>query len=116
MRRHRPRIGGPDRTAAAPGWQRRTLASPLPGVWRAGTIRPKSPSGSMGGKTMREIGHFIAGQPGAGISGKFGDVFNPASGEISARVALADTSEVNKAVAAAAAAWPAWAAPPPPPR
>ena len=62
---------------------------------------------------MRDIGHFIAGKPVAGTSGKFGDVFNPASGEISARVALADTAEVNKAVAAAAAAWPAWAATPP---
>ena len=51
---------------------------------------------------MREIGHFIGGQHVAGTSGKFGDVFNPASGELSARVSLADTSEVNKAVAAAA--------------
>src|ERR1700748_3442905 len=67
----------------------------------------------MGGWTMREIGHFIAGKPAAGTSGKFGDVFNPDAGELSARVALADTSEVSKAVAAAAAAWPAWAATPP---
>ena len=62
---------------------------------------------------MRDIGHFIAGKPVAGTSGKFGDVFNPAAGEVSGRVALADAAEVNKAVAAAAAAWPAWAATPP---
>ena len=62
---------------------------------------------------MRDIGHFIAGKPVAGTSGKFGDVFNPAAGEVSGRVALADTAEVNKAAAAAAAAWPAWAATPP---
>ncbi len=62
---------------------------------------------------MREIGHFIGGKHVAGTSGKFGDVFNPASGELSARVALAGAEEVNKAVAAAAAAWPAWANTPP---
>ena len=62
---------------------------------------------------MREIGHFIGGKPVAGTSGRFGDVFNPAAGEVSARVALADAAEVDKAVAAAAAAWPAWAATPP---
>jgi malonate-semialdehyde dehydrogenase (acetylating)/methylmalonate-semialdehyde dehydrogenase len=58
---------------------------------------------------MREIGHFIGGRPVAGTSGRFGDVFNPAAGEVSARVALADAAEVNKVVATAAAAWPAWA-------
>ncbi len=62
---------------------------------------------------MREIGHFIGGQPVAGTSGKFGDVYNPASGEITARVALADAGEVDKAVAVANAAWPAWANTPP---
>jgi malonate-semialdehyde dehydrogenase (acetylating) / methylmalonate-semialdehyde dehydrogenase len=62
---------------------------------------------------MREIGHFISGKHVAGTSGKFGDIFNPAVGELSARVALAGADEVNKAVAAAAAAWPAWANTPP---
>ncbi|HVC60317.1 MAG TPA: CoA-acylating methylmalonate-semialdehyde dehydrogenase [Acetobacteraceae bacterium] len=62
---------------------------------------------------MREIGHFIGGKHAAGTSGRFGDVFNPASGELSARVALADAGEVNKAVAVASAAWPAWANTPP---
>jgi malonate-semialdehyde dehydrogenase (acetylating) / methylmalonate-semialdehyde dehydrogenase len=62
---------------------------------------------------MREIGHFIGGKHVAGTSGRFGDVFNPAAGELIAKVALADAGEVNKAVAAAAAAWPAWANTPP---
>ena len=62
---------------------------------------------------MREIGHFIGGKLVAGTTGKFADVFNPASGEITARVSLADAREVNIAVAAANAAWPAWAATPP---
>src|SRR5690242_1466372 len=62
---------------------------------------------------MREIGHFIGGQSVAGASGRFGDVYNPASGEIAARVSLASAEEVNKVVATAAAAWPAWANTPP---
>jgi malonate-semialdehyde dehydrogenase (acetylating)/methylmalonate-semialdehyde dehydrogenase len=62
---------------------------------------------------MREIGHFINGKQVSGTSGAFGDVFNPASGEVSGRVALASAAEVGKAVAAAAAAWPAWANTPP---
>jgi malonate-semialdehyde dehydrogenase (acetylating) / methylmalonate-semialdehyde dehydrogenase len=64
-------------------------------------------------RAMREIGHFIGGKPVAGTSGRFGDVYNPAAGEVTGKVALADASEVDKAVAAAAAAWPAWAATPP---
>ena len=62
---------------------------------------------------MREIGHFIAGKPVAGTSGRTADVFNPASGEITGKVALASTAEVDAAVAAANAAWPAWAGMPP---
>jgi len=34
---------------------------------------------------MRDIGHFIGGKPVAGTSGRYGEVFNPASGELSAR-------------------------------
>ena len=59
---------------------------------------------------MREIGHFIGGRMVAGESGQFADVYNPATGEVSARVALANAAEVDRAVRAAAAAWPAWAA------
>ncbi|MBW4089593.1 MAG: CoA-acylating methylmalonate-semialdehyde dehydrogenase [Proteobacteria bacterium] len=62
---------------------------------------------------MREIGHFIAGRPTAGTSGRYGDVFNPALGEVTARVALASAAEVDHAVGIATAAWPAWAATPP---
>ncbi len=62
---------------------------------------------------MREIGHFIGGRAAAGESGHFADVFNPALGEVSGRVALAGAAEIDRAVEAAAAAWPAWAATPP---
>jgi malonate-semialdehyde dehydrogenase (acetylating) / methylmalonate-semialdehyde dehydrogenase len=60
-----------------------------------------------------ELGHFIGGKRVAGKSGRHGDVFNPAAGEVAAHVALADSSEIDAAVAAAREAFPAWAATPP---
>ena len=62
---------------------------------------------------MREIGHFIGGKAVAGTSGRTADVFNPASGEVTGKVALASVAEVDAAVEAANAAWPAWASMPP---
>ncbi|MEL6532195.1 MAG: CoA-acylating methylmalonate-semialdehyde dehydrogenase [Pseudomonadota bacterium] len=59
---------------------------------------------------MQEIGHWINGAHVAGTSGRSADVFNPATGEVQARVALASRAELDAAVAAAAAAQPAWAA------
>jgi malonate-semialdehyde dehydrogenase (acetylating)/methylmalonate-semialdehyde dehydrogenase len=57
----------------------------------------------------REISHFIAGQLVAGRSGRTAPVYNPATGEVAAQVALASTEEIRKAVAAAKAAAPGWA-------
>ena len=57
--------------------------------------------------------HFIGGQPHEGTSGRFGDVYNPATGRLARRVSLANAADVHEAVAAAAAAFPAWAAAPP---
>ncbi len=59
---------------------------------------------------MEQLGHFINGQHVAGTSGRSADVFNPATGEVQAQVALASTAELDAAVAAAATAQPAWAA------
>ena len=59
---------------------------------------------------MREIGHFIGGKEVAGRSGRSGDVFNPNTGEVQAKVAFASKAEVEQAIANAAAAQPAWAA------
>src|ERR1700748_177976 len=59
---------------------------------------------------MRTIPHFIGGKEVAGTSGRFGDVFNPATGEVQAKVALASRAEMQKAVEAAAKAFPAWSA------
>ena len=54
--------------------------------------------------------HYINGQRVDGQSGRFGDVYNPALGEIKAKVPLANPTELKQAVAAAKAAFPAWAA------
>ena len=54
---------------------------------------------------MRTISHFVNGQTLEGTSGRFGDVFNPNTGEVQARVPLATDAELDAAVQ-----------PPPPPR
>ena len=51
---------------------------------------------------MREIGHFIGGKQVKGASGRTGDVFNPNTGEVQAKVALASKAEVEQAIANAA--------------
>ena len=56
----------------------------------------------------KEIGHFISGRRVAGGSGRLGDVFNPTTGEVQGRVALATRAEVTKAIDAADAAFPSW--------
>ena len=59
---------------------------------------------------MQELTHYINGEHVKGASGRFADVFNPATGEVQAKVPLASTDEVAKAVEIAQAAQPAWAA------
>lgn len=59
---------------------------------------------------MREIGHFINGARVPGTSGRFADVYNPATGEVQARVALASAAEIDAAVKGAAIAQPFWGA------
>ena len=59
---------------------------------------------------METIGHFIGGKRVAGTSGRTAKVFNPATGEVQAEVALASQSELRAAVENGKAAQPAWAA------
>ena len=59
---------------------------------------------------MRTIGHFINGKTVAGTSGRFGDIYNPSTGEVQAKVALASKAEMRAAGEAAKAAFPAWSA------
>jgi len=57
---------------------------------------------------MEEIGHWINGKRVAGTSGRVSDVYNPATGEVQARVALASPAEIDAAVADAAKAQLDW--------
>ncbi len=59
------------------------------------------------------IEHYIGGRLAANTSGRMQDVTNPASGRVTAKVALAGAADVDAAVAAAQAAFPAWADTPP---
>ncbi len=59
---------------------------------------------------MRDIPHFINGKSVPGISSRFGDVFDPNTGRVQARVGLASAPEVDSAVQGALKAQPAWAA------
>ena len=59
------------------------------------------------------LAHFIGGQRAGGASERAQDVFNPATGAVTGRVALAGRADVDAAVAAARAAFPAWADTPP---
>jgi malonate-semialdehyde dehydrogenase (acetylating)/methylmalonate-semialdehyde dehydrogenase len=58
---------------------------------------------------MKTIPHLIAGELHAGQGSRFADVYNPALGEIIARVPLANDDDIQAAVAAARRAFPAWA-------
>ncbi|GAA4876709.1 CoA-acylating methylmalonate-semialdehyde dehydrogenase [Saccharopolyspora cebuensis] len=57
-----------------------------------------------------ELGHFIGGKRVPGTSGAFGDVFDPNTGQVQARVPLASSAEVVSAVTGAAEAQRDWAA------
>ena len=59
---------------------------------------------------MREIGHFIGGKRVAGTSGRFADVFNPSTGAVQAKVALASPEELRAAVENAKVAQVKWGA------
>jgi len=65
---------------------------------------------------MEPIGHYIDGARVAGNSGAVADLYEPASGKVSAQVSLGAAADVERAVAAATRAWPEWAATPPPRR
>jgi malonate-semialdehyde dehydrogenase (acetylating)/methylmalonate-semialdehyde dehydrogenase len=59
---------------------------------------------------MRDIAHFVDGRAWAGTSARFGEVFDPNTGEVQARVALASASDLDAAVQIAVKAQAGWAA------
>ena len=54
------------------------------------------------------VGHWVAGAANAGTSDRTADVYDPATGEVTKRVALASRADADAVIAAAAAAWPEW--------
>jgi len=58
--------------------------------------------------SVRTIDHWIDGAVTSSTSGRVGPVYNPATGQQQAAVALASVEEVDAAVAAAKAAFPGW--------
>ena len=59
---------------------------------------------------MEQIAHYVNGERVKGESGRYTDVYNPATGEVQAKCPLASKSEVDAIIAKAQAAQPAWAA------
>jgi malonate-semialdehyde dehydrogenase (acetylating) / methylmalonate-semialdehyde dehydrogenase len=59
---------------------------------------------------MRQIQHFVDGKTLIGKGDRWGDVFNPNTGEVQARVNLASAAELAAAVEVAARAQQSWAA------
>ena len=57
---------------------------------------------------VRALHHWVAGADHEGSGDRFSDVTNPATGEVTARLALASAAEVEAAVGAAKAAFPRW--------
>jgi malonate-semialdehyde dehydrogenase (acetylating)/methylmalonate-semialdehyde dehydrogenase len=72
-----------------------------------------SPVIEQASSAISDLSHWVGGASRAGASGRFAEVFHPASGRVQARVPLASVEEVDAAVAAAKAAFPEWAAQPP---
>ena len=59
---------------------------------------------------MKKISHWIDGQVVESTSGRSGNVFDPATGEVQAEVGFASVEEMDRAVAVAKAAFPVWRA------
>jgi malonate-semialdehyde dehydrogenase (acetylating)/methylmalonate-semialdehyde dehydrogenase len=57
---------------------------------------------------MKQITHWIDGKPWTGSAERHGDVYDPATGQVSGQVDLATADDVAEAVAAARQAFPEW--------
>jgi malonate-semialdehyde dehydrogenase (acetylating)/methylmalonate-semialdehyde dehydrogenase len=68
------------------------------------------PRAESAGADLERVNHWIGGRRVAGRSGRFGPVFNPATGEVARQVDFASVEEVNAAVRAAREAFAGWRA------
>ncbi len=62
---------------------------------------------------MRTIHHFIGNAHYEGRSGRTGQVFDPATGQVTAELDFANQTDVEHTIASAQAAFPEWSATPP---
>jgi len=62
----------------------------------------------MGNADAQHRTHWIGGQPWTGPAARRGDIYNPATGQVSGTVDYAGAAEADAAVSAAAAALPGW--------
>jgi len=77
------------------------------------TVVPDLTTQSAQSTPLRTVPHWINGRAVVGASGRSGNVYNPATGEVQATVPFATPAELNAAVEAAAAAFPDWSSQPP---
>ena len=68
---------------------------------------PSADAGDIPGE-LQTVPHWKAGAPFAGESTRTSDVFDPATGRVTKRLALASPEDADAVIAAAQAAWPAW--------
>ncbi|MDH3694707.1 MAG: CoA-acylating methylmalonate-semialdehyde dehydrogenase [Gammaproteobacteria bacterium] len=70
----------------------------------------------MDARVQQTLWHFVGGQRVEGASGRFGDIYNPATGEITKKAPYASAAEVQNAIGVAAEALLGWSATPAPRR
>jgi malonate-semialdehyde dehydrogenase (acetylating)/methylmalonate-semialdehyde dehydrogenase len=58
--------------------------------------------------TGKHVSHWIGGKPWDGVAARHGDIYNPATGQVSGQVDFATPAEVDAAVAAASDALQTW--------
>jgi malonate-semialdehyde dehydrogenase (acetylating) / methylmalonate-semialdehyde dehydrogenase len=71
-------------------------------------MAPDTQGGNAAPGLNERVGHYIGGRIVLPAGGRSAEVFNPATGAVARRVALASTAEVGHAVDAASAAFGAW--------
>ena len=67
-----------------------------------------APAGAADATDVRVISHWIDGAERVSTSGRTAPVYNPATGAVSARVALADQAEIDEAIASAQRGYEIW--------
>lgn len=76
------------------------------------TIDTAAPTATAAGH-IADINHYIDGHSNSRDAARRAEVFNPATGQVTGRVALGTVEDVEAAVAAAARAFPSWSTTPP---